>query len=121
MLLVDIYSGLVFLLSLVMTILFYWHSNKITNKPSTSAYHANKDSDDYVSGKKYNEHINALDLDIRETAENISSFTSIWKGAFIIYLLTVSIILYTGYMKKAQVVERLNELETRVQVLEMER
>lgn len=118
MLLVDIYSGLIFLLSLIMAILFYWHSNKVIRKPYTLGYRANQDNDDYVSGRKYNEHINALDSGIRETAESIADFTSIWKGVLIIYLIVVSILLYSGYMQKAQVVERLDELEERVENLE---
>lgn len=120
MFIIDFYSGSVILLTLLLTVIFIWHANRVLRNTSNSNAYGYKDSDDYVLGKKYNEHIGSLDTDLRASRDQIVSFLGIWKIVFVIYFLVTTFILYGGYVSKVQVVERLDDLERRVMILENE-
>jgi hypothetical protein len=121
MFVIDFYSGSVILFTLFLTVIFIWHSNRILGNTINFKTYGYKDSDDYVLGKKYNEHIGSLDTNLKLSRDQIVSFLGIWKIVFVIYFIVTTIILYGGYVSKVQVVERLDDLERRVLILENER
>ena len=118
MLTIDYYSGFVFLLSLLFLTSFVWHSNRVLQHAGSSGSYRQKDTDDYVLGKRYNEHISALDGDLKITRDRIVSFLGIWKVLFFCYFMVCTATLYAGYISHIQIEDRVTDLEKRVLVLE---
>lgn len=118
MLTIDYYSGFIILLSLLLVTSFFWHSNRVLQNAGSTGSYRQKDSDDYVLGKRYNEHISSLDGDLRITRDRIVSFLGIWKVLFFSYFLICTVTLYAGYISKIQIEDRVDDLEIRVMILE---
>lgn len=114
----DIPSLAIFLISVLLLVLFYWHSKVVLRSLGYTTAYGEKDADDYVSGKRYNEHVGSLSKDAEDAKQTISSFLWLWRGILFVYVVVISIILYTGYSKNVQIFDRVDNLERRVNALE---
>ncbi|HOY04943.1 MAG TPA: hypothetical protein PLO67_06050 [Saprospiraceae bacterium] len=115
---IDFYSGFIIVLTFILVLTFFWHANWVLRNAETGGSYRQKDSDDYVLGKKYNEDISSLDSNLKITRDRIVSFLGVWKVAFFLYFLVCTATLYIGYTSKMQLVDRVKSLEDRVKYVE---
>ena len=99
MFLIDKPSLLIFLLTLVSTLLFYWHSKKVMEKFESLK---NAGFNDNNSSASYTE--------LRAVHESVSEFVFFWRIALFVLVISVTGVLYFSYMSKIQLVNQLEEL-----------
>jgi len=102
--------------TLVLVILFWLDSVRIMRQSGFGRY-KQKDDDDYVSGKKYNEHIGSLAVDLENSSNWIASFIGRWKWIWGIYVIVLTVATYNMLLSDKQINGRLEQAEQDIRAI----
>lgn len=95
----------------------FWLDSVRTMRQSGFSRYKPKDDDDYVSGKKYNEHVGSLSVDLEDSRNRMASFIERWKWIWVIYVIVLTIATFNMLLSDKQINGRLEQVEKEIQVI----